>query len=81
MPLQAITVHKTKDNKVAHLFVDYIDGAISGHAVSFCGLVQWPGSKNDYKNWWFTIDAGRVPLCNHCGRAFHEERKNWKGLP
>jgi hypothetical protein len=81
MPLKAITVRKTKDAKVAHLFVDYTNGAVSGHAVSFCGIGQWPDSKNAYKNWRLTVDSDKLPLCNHCGRAFHEERKGWKGLP
>lgn len=78
-PLEAVTVRKTRNGNVAHLFIEYTNGAVSGFASSFCGIVQWPDTKNRYANW---SDAdSKLPLCNNCGRAFHAERKDWKGEP
>jgi len=78
--LNPVTVRKTRHNgKVAHLFVEYTNGAISDHARSFCDITQWPNTRNAYSNW--ADAAPGVPLCNHCGRAFHKRRKNWRGQP
>ena len=80
-PLDAITVRKSRIAKptVAHLFQEYTNGAISGHPMSFCRIVQWPNSKNAYDKW---QDADpSTPLCNQCGRAFHKKRKEWIGDP
>lgn len=80
-PLDAITVRKSRiaNGRVAHLFVEYTNGAISGHKASFCNIIQWPDSKNAFDKW---QDADpSTPLCNHCGRAFHKERKDWVGQP
>ncbi len=78
-PLDAVTVRKTRNGRVAHLFQDYTNGAISGHAMSFCRIIQWPDSKNRWTNW--SVAPADLPLCNHCGRVFHRERKNWRGSP
>lgn len=81
-PLDAITVRKsriTQGGRVAHLFVEYVNGAISGHAMSFCGIHQWPNTKNAYDKW--QVAESSTPLCNQCGRAFHADRKQWVGEP
>jgi len=74
--LNAITIRQSRGpkNKVAHLFVGYTNGAVSGFPVSFCGVAQWTTN-----NW--NPAPPKVPLCNRCGRAFHAERKNWIGPP
>lgn len=79
-PLNVVTVRKTRTGKVAHLFVDYTNGAISGHKVSFCGIGQWPGTRNAWDKWSDASPAD-MPLCNHCGRAFHRDRRSWRGTP
>lgn len=79
-PLNAVTVRKTRNGKVAHLFQDYINGAVSGFARSFCySITQWPEGKNRSANW--SVAPEGIPLCNHCGRAFRKDRKNWIGTP
>jgi hypothetical protein len=80
-PLNAITVRKSRIAKprVAHLFVEYTNGAVSGHAISFCGVYTWPNTKNAAENWQEADSS--TPLCNHCGRSFHRERKDWVGEP
>lgn len=80
-PLDAITVRRsrTKNKRVSHLFVDFVNGAMSGYKVSFCGIVQWPGTKNAWHLWQDAEPS--TPLCNHCGRAFHAERREWVGEP
>ena len=81
--LRPITVRRTRDNKVAHLFVDYENGAISGVPRSFCGVVAWP--KNSYwpnkGHLWTDVGKDTLPLCNQCGRAFHKEHRDWNGTP
>lgn len=78
--LNAVTIKKTrKGTRTAHLFVEFIDGAVNGHAVAFCGIVQWPDTKNAYKNWEEAVPG--TPLCNHCGRKFHKEHRYWVGGP
>ncbi len=80
--LNAVTVRKVRTGegkKTAHLFVKFTNGATNGHAVSCCGILQKPGTRNEYKNW--SEAAPGVPLCNHCGRGFHKDRKSWIGLP
>lgn len=72
--LQAVTVRRTRNGKVAHLFLDYTNGVISGFPMSFCDMMDRLDKK------WKDADP-TLPLCNRCGRAFHKERKQWKGEP
>ena len=71
--LQPVTERRTRNRKVAHLFIGYSNGAVSGYPQSFCGLIQEQG-------WRVAEDSG-LPLCNHCGRAFREEQHEWFGQP
>ena len=74
LPMNAVTIRRTKNGKVAHLFVTFVDGAMSGYPVSFCDRVT------RYDEKW--TEAPDLTLCNRCGRAFRKEkRKLWKGEP
>jgi len=73
--MDMVTERRTLKGKHAvHLFVGFVNGAISGHPVSFCGIIT------EHTQKWEAAD-GQSPLCNHCGRAFHKDRKLWEGLP
>lgn len=72
--LWPVTFRGTRNNKVSHLFVEYVNGAVSGYPVSFCGQLMEPLEA------WKRSDK-KLPLCNHCGREFHKKHRDWDGVP
>ena len=78
--MQMGTVRRTRDNKVAHLFIDFENGAASGYKLALCnrGDTYWTGV-SDYAGKW--TDAPNLKLCNNCAREFHKKRKQWIGEP
>lgn len=73
--LHPMTVRMTRNGKVAHLFVNYVNGATNGYPISFCDLVT------DHRQKWREDHNKVLPLCNRCGRGFHKVRRRWRGLP
>lgn len=72
--LTAVTVRRTR-GRSAHLFIQFIDGAVGGgYPSTLCGTVAWKPHR------WRDADP-RQPLCNECRRAFHRERRLWRGAP
>ena len=79
-PLNAHTVRRARyvkgNIRVTHLFVDYTNGGVSGFPMSFCGIIS-----RTEDHWGYQRAIDKLPLCNQCGRAFHKERKQWRGRP
>lgn len=74
--LEVVTIKLVKHNKrSSHLFTKTLNGAVSDGKVSFCGIPVEPTAMRNWK------EDNTKPLCNHCGRKFHFERKIWLGLP
>lgn len=68
LPGIRLVPEQVKIGKAIHLTVRTVGGAISGFRSTHCGITLRHAVPNA---------DGQAPLCNHCGRAFHRQRKFW----
>ena len=74
--LTAVTIRRTRNGKVSHLFDKYINAGMSGYDLAYCNR---SGSifhgVSTFKGKW--TDSPELKLCNNCMRNWRAIRRRW----